>query len=237
MSYRIITRPGLLSKGFFIGFWDAISGMTVSDAFGILKGHDTAATDYFRNRTHTALEARFHPIVRQKIDEVGVSRVYGKIADAYNRFPPTRKGPLARPLFSRLGSAVTPLPASAASAAVAAEAAPLAVPILALLLGFADADVASLEVLGIERRDRRLGTLGVHLYEAETPRPAGFPVTDEGDLVDGSVRRESGTNIVGGCREREVTDKQSLTGHGVNSLLSPSTLRSSLDSVGADRAS
>lgn len=70
-------------------FWDAITGMSVSDAFGILKGHDTAATDYFRSRTHAALEARFHPIVQRKIDEVGVSRVYGRIADAYNSLPQT----------------------------------------------------------------------------------------------------------------------------------------------------
>jgi len=70
-------------------FWDAINSMTVSDAFGILNGDDTAATDYFRNRTYTVLQARFHPIVQQKIEEIGLSRIYGQIADAYNSLPLT----------------------------------------------------------------------------------------------------------------------------------------------------
>jgi hypothetical protein len=65
-------------------FWSVITGMSVVDAFGILKGHDTAATDYFHEKTHATLQARFHPIVHAKIQEIGLSRLYGQIADAYN---------------------------------------------------------------------------------------------------------------------------------------------------------
>jgi hypothetical protein len=61
--------------------------MTVSDAFGILKGGNTAATDYFHDRTYTALQSRFHPIVQQKIEEIGLSRVYSRVADTYNSLP------------------------------------------------------------------------------------------------------------------------------------------------------
>jgi hypothetical protein len=68
-------------------FWDAITGMTVSDAFGILTGGNTAATDFFRDRTSATLRTRFHPIVEQKIEEVGLSRVYSRIADSYNSLP------------------------------------------------------------------------------------------------------------------------------------------------------
>lgn len=68
-------------------FWNAISGMTVSDAFGILNGGNTAATDYFRGRTSAALQARFHPIVQRKIEEVGLSRIYSRAADTYNSLP------------------------------------------------------------------------------------------------------------------------------------------------------
>ena len=68
-------------------FWSAITGMTVSDAFGILRGGNTAATDYFHERTYDALRTRFRPIVQQKIDEVGLSRVYGRVSDAYNSLP------------------------------------------------------------------------------------------------------------------------------------------------------
>ena len=70
-------------------FWNAITGMTVSDAFGILKGGDTAATEYFRERTSAALQTRFKPIVQQKIEEVGLSRIYSRVADTYNSLPLT----------------------------------------------------------------------------------------------------------------------------------------------------
>jgi hypothetical protein len=68
-------------------FWSAIASMTVSDAFGILNGGNTAATDYFHDRTHAALRTRFHPIIQQKIEEIGLSRIYSRIADTYNSLP------------------------------------------------------------------------------------------------------------------------------------------------------
>jgi hypothetical protein len=68
-------------------FWNAIKGMTVADAFGILNGDDTAATEYFRRQTGNELRERFHPIIEEKIDEIGLSRVYGQAADAYNNLP------------------------------------------------------------------------------------------------------------------------------------------------------
>jgi len=68
-------------------FWSAITGMTVSDAFGILRGGNTAATDYFHERTYDALRVRFHPIVQRKVDEVDLSRLYGRISDTYNSLP------------------------------------------------------------------------------------------------------------------------------------------------------
>lgn len=68
-------------------FWNAITGMTISDAFGILNGENTAATEYFRDRTQAALRTRFHPIVQRKIEEVGLSRIYSRVADTYNNLP------------------------------------------------------------------------------------------------------------------------------------------------------
>lgn len=65
-------------------FWNAIKNMTVADAFGILNGDDTAATEYFRKQTGDDLRARFHPIIEQKMDEIGLSRMYSQAADAYN---------------------------------------------------------------------------------------------------------------------------------------------------------
>jgi hypothetical protein len=68
-------------------FWNAVSGMTVADAFGILKGHDTAATDYFREKTSDELRSRFNPIVKNKMSEVGLYQMYNELTDYYNKIP------------------------------------------------------------------------------------------------------------------------------------------------------
>jgi hypothetical protein len=68
-------------------FWNAVTSMSVADAFGILKGHDTAATEYFRGRTETELRSRFHPIVKNKMSEVGLYQMYNELTDYYNKIP------------------------------------------------------------------------------------------------------------------------------------------------------
>ena len=72
-------------------FWTAIADMTIADAFAILRGHDTAATDYFRAGTGEELRARFAPIVAEKTDSVGLGRMYGQLTDTYDRLPLTTK--------------------------------------------------------------------------------------------------------------------------------------------------
>ncbi|NIO29555.1 MAG: DUF4197 family protein [Candidatus Latescibacteria bacterium] len=68
-------------------FWNAITRMTLADAFGILNGGETAATDYFRDRTEGTLRTRFMPIVRDKMSEVGLYQVYNELTDYYNKLP------------------------------------------------------------------------------------------------------------------------------------------------------
>jgi len=68
-------------------FWDAINQMTIADAFAILKGNDTAVTTYFRDRTWQSLQKRFQPIVQQKMEEMGLSRIYGESTDLYEELP------------------------------------------------------------------------------------------------------------------------------------------------------
>jgi hypothetical protein len=65
-------------------FWDAIMKMTVADAFGILNGNNTAATSYFQRQTGSELRKRFHPVIEQKMEEIGLSRLYSQIEDTYN---------------------------------------------------------------------------------------------------------------------------------------------------------
>ncbi|HMB70563.1 MAG TPA: DUF4197 domain-containing protein [bacterium] len=72
-------------------FWSAIKSMTIADARGILNGPDTAATAYFRRTTEAQLEARFAPIVDEKMTTLGTVRVYDQLVSAYDALPLTTK--------------------------------------------------------------------------------------------------------------------------------------------------
>lgn len=66
---------------------DTIKGITFQDAWAILNGNDTAATDYFRARTTEQLTARFSPIVDKKMHQLGVYDIYNVINNAYANLP------------------------------------------------------------------------------------------------------------------------------------------------------
>jgi hypothetical protein len=68
-------------------FWDSIRSMSIADAFGILRGPDDAATNYFRQHTESELRARFSPIVQNKMTEVGLYRIYEELSGYYERLP------------------------------------------------------------------------------------------------------------------------------------------------------
>ena len=68
-------------------FWGAITQMSFADAWGILKGDDSAATTYFRAQTASILEAQFRPKVQEQMQEVGLYRVYNQLLDAYGALP------------------------------------------------------------------------------------------------------------------------------------------------------
>lgn len=68
-------------------FWGAIKRMTFSDATRILKGGNTAATDYFRGVTTEELTTAFQPIVTESMESIGVTRQYEVLAGRYNALP------------------------------------------------------------------------------------------------------------------------------------------------------
>ena len=57
-------------------FTNTIKSMSIEDAYGILKGHDTAATEYLRARGGNQLQQEFLPVVKQATDSVGVTEKY-----------------------------------------------------------------------------------------------------------------------------------------------------------------
>lgn len=72
-------------------FVDAIKNMTFDDAKKILNGGDTAATDYFREKTRTRLFDEFKPVVTDSMDKVGVAQSYKKMTAGYDSVPFMKK--------------------------------------------------------------------------------------------------------------------------------------------------
>lgn len=60
-------------------FWGAIKEMTFNDAITIFKGKDTAATEYFRDKTSEKLKTAFLPAVGHATNDADVTRIYKKI--------------------------------------------------------------------------------------------------------------------------------------------------------------
>lgn len=68
-------------------FINAISSMSIADAWGILRGGDNAATNYFRNKTEVSLERRFQPIITSSMEQVGFYKDYKQLLGAYDKLP------------------------------------------------------------------------------------------------------------------------------------------------------
>ncbi len=64
-------------------FVDAIKEMTFDDARKILNGGDTAATEFFKAKTHDKIYNAFKPIISSSMDEVGVTRSYKNMMARY----------------------------------------------------------------------------------------------------------------------------------------------------------
>jgi hypothetical protein len=68
-------------------FWDAIAEMSIDDARQILKGSDTAATEYFRGKTSEKLTTAFRPVVDRTMNEFNVTRQYKDLLGRYQAIP------------------------------------------------------------------------------------------------------------------------------------------------------
>ena len=68
-------------------FADSIKAMTFEDAQKILNGGDTAATDFFREKTHEKIYNEFKPIISASMNEVGVTRSYKEMISQYDVLP------------------------------------------------------------------------------------------------------------------------------------------------------
>lgn len=72
-------------------FIRAVRDMTISDALGIVRGHDTAAADYFRDQTEDTLRQRYQPIIEQNLQQIGFYQQYQSLLGLYQQLPISNK--------------------------------------------------------------------------------------------------------------------------------------------------
>jgi hypothetical protein len=70
-------------------FVNAITSMSIKDAFDILNGSDTAATHYFRQKTYKQLKNSFKPQIKTSLDKslvgnVSANKAWSALTGAYN---------------------------------------------------------------------------------------------------------------------------------------------------------
>lgn len=68
-------------------FVGAIKEMSFEDVTGILTGEETAATEYFKDKTSSSIYEAFQPIISASMEEVGVTRIFKTLTDKYFSLP------------------------------------------------------------------------------------------------------------------------------------------------------
>lgn len=68
-------------------FAEAVKAMSFDDARKILQGGDTAATQYFRDKTSNKLYDEFKPVVSSNMNQAGVMRAYQDMTAPYESLP------------------------------------------------------------------------------------------------------------------------------------------------------
>jgi len=76
------------AKGVFV---TAVRAMTITDALGIIRGSDTAATNYFKQHTETTLRQRYLPIVQKNLQQIGFYQQYQQMLSTYKQLPIANK--------------------------------------------------------------------------------------------------------------------------------------------------
>jgi hypothetical protein len=72
-------------------FIEAVRGMTIQDAWAILKGEQDAATKYLKSSTSSLLKEKFKPIIQNSLSKVNATKYYGDLVNSYNKIPLVQK--------------------------------------------------------------------------------------------------------------------------------------------------
>lgn len=88
---RAAENAAPIAKDIFTG---AIKKMSITDAVQILRGGDTAATDFFRKTTGAALVAAFRPSVTESMKSVGAMQSYHDMMGRFKSIPFMKTDPI-----------------------------------------------------------------------------------------------------------------------------------------------
>ncbi len=81
---RAAEKAAPAAKEIFLG---ALKQMTISDALQLLRGGDTAATDFFRKTTSEKLVAAFRPPISESMQSVGAMKAYNDMTARFKQIP------------------------------------------------------------------------------------------------------------------------------------------------------
>jgi hypothetical protein len=70
-------------------FVDAVKSMSIQDAFGILKGNDSAATSYLKGKTTASLTTAFRPVIEEALKKTDATKYWKDVFETYNKLPTT----------------------------------------------------------------------------------------------------------------------------------------------------
>jgi len=81
-------------------FVNAITSMTITDAWGILKGSDDAATAYLKNKTFNQLADLYRPTVKKSLDKpivagISANQSWNTLTQKWNVFASSMAGKIA----------------------------------------------------------------------------------------------------------------------------------------------
>lgn len=74
-------------------FVNAIKQMSIKDAVGILRGNDTAATSYLKNKTISPLTEAFRPVIETSLAKVNATKYWNTVFSTYNKFSSDKINP------------------------------------------------------------------------------------------------------------------------------------------------
>lgn len=72
-------------------FVNAIRQMSFQDALGILRGSDSAATVYLKDKTLPDLTSAFKPVIDDALQKTDATKYWKDVFDTYNKLPTTFK--------------------------------------------------------------------------------------------------------------------------------------------------